>query len=111
MSRRIWPLGLGLALAAACGGSSVPAYKAVPHPPARPARPVAPMVPALHATQIARVPDGTFGPYLGQGKDGAVLAWAAAEGEQRGWYLSLLGTDGAPRGPVRRLADAGIRGE
>jgi hypothetical protein len=106
MSRRIWPLGLGLALAAACGGASVPAYKPVPHPPGRQARALAPMVPALHATQIARVPDGTFGPYLGQGKEGAVLAWAAAEGQQRSWYLALLDPDGAPRGAVRRLADA-----
>jgi hypothetical protein len=106
MSRRFWPWPLWLVLAAACGGPSVPAYRPEHHAPARPVRPPVPAVPALRATQIARVPDGTFGPYLGQSKDGAVLVWAAAEGEQRAWYLSAVDPDGTSRGAPRRLADA-----
>jgi hypothetical protein len=65
-------------------------------------------IPALRAKQIAKVPEGTFGPYVGQAKDGALVVWAAqdADADTRGWYATPVGADGTPRAAARRLADA-----
>jgi hypothetical protein len=95
-----------LALFTACGGTpSEP--KSLP----RKARPspgplAAPGVAALRASQFARVPEGTFGPYVGECRDGAVLMWAEPGEEQRGWYTQPVNIDGRLRGSARRVADA-----
>lgn len=97
-----------LVLAAAC--SAPPQAPRAPkhHLPTttHAAGPASPLVPALRAAQIARVPEGTFGPYLGQGKEGGVLVWAAAEGEQRGWYSAAVTGEGVLKTAARRIADA-----
>jgi hypothetical protein len=63
-------------------------------------------VPALRSTAITKVPDGTFGPYVGQGKNGGLIAWAAVEDAHRGWYVVPTTPEGALRGAPRRVADA-----
>ena len=99
---------LALTLAAACSEPPAPPRAPKHHLPTTPrqARPTTPLVPALRATEIARVPEGTFGPYLGQGKDGGVLVWAAAEDEHRGWYSASVTGEGATKTAGRRIADA-----
>jgi hypothetical protein len=62
--------------------------------------------PALQSIEIARVPQGTFGPYVGQGRDGALVVWAPSVGEKRAWYTLPTAPDGTPRGTARRVADA-----
>lgn len=66
------------------------------------------LIPALRSTQIAKVPEGTFGPYVGESRDGALLVWASedtADGP-RGWHSLPVNIDGKPRGTGRRVADA-----
>jgi hypothetical protein len=93
-------------VALGCGSST-------PRPGGAPKRPAsvigAPRVkgpPALRATEIAKVPDGTYGPYVGESDRGALVVWAAAEEEGRGWFTLPVGADGTPAGQVRRVADA-----
>jgi len=106
MLRSLAPPSLALTLLVGCGASTSP----IPHGPihhvAKSRAPSGLGIPALRSTAIAKVPDGTFGPYLGQGRDGALVAWAAAEGERRGWYAAAVDPAGALRGPVARIADA-----
>jgi hypothetical protein len=90
----------------ACGSPSTPAHPSGRHAPSRHKPGVAPGVPALRSTSIAKVPEGTFGPYVGQSRDGALVAWAAAEGEARGWYVATVDPAGALKTPAKRIADA-----
>lgn len=62
--------------------------------------------PALRATEIAKVPDGTFGPYVGESNRGALVVWAATEEAGRGWFALPVSGDGTPAGELRRIADA-----
>jgi hypothetical protein len=64
--------------------------------------------PAFDATLIADLPEGTFGPHLGQGRGGTSLAIWAADGadRRRRWYSCALDARGAPRGVPRALGDA-----
>ncbi|HSU39451.1 MAG TPA: hypothetical protein VLJ38_07785 [Polyangiaceae bacterium] len=96
-----------LGLFAACGSPPAPVEPRVHRVTPRPApSALAANVPALHSTLITKVPDGTFGPYVGQGRDDSLVAWAAAEGEQRGWYVVPVSPAGALRGAPKRIADA-----
>jgi hypothetical protein len=62
---------------------------------------------ALDAEKLASVPGGTFGPYIGQGSGGSIVAWAAAEsGDKRAWYSLALSSDGKPQSKPLRVADA-----
>src|SRR5262245_10495689 len=86
----------------ACGGAPAEVRS-----PSRKARPTPEpgtglIVPALRASEIARVPEGTFGPYVGESRDGALVVWAAEGGEQRGWYTLPVNIDGKLRGAARR---------
>ena len=73
-----------------------------------PRKPIGIGIPALRGKQIAKVPEGTYGPYVGQAKDGALVVWAAEDpkAETRGWYATPVAPDGTPRAAARRLADA-----
>src|SRR5262245_12455202 len=94
------------ALASACGGSSgASSSKPVRSSPTK-TPPKGSGPPALQAVEIARVPAGTFGPYVGQGRDGALLAWAPSAGDKRAWYGLPVAPDGTPSGAPRRLGDA-----
>jgi hypothetical protein len=92
-------------LVVACGGT--PSAPSTPTNRKKPASSAgAKGLPALHSTEIARVPAGTFGPYVGQGRDGALLVWAPSAGERRAWYALAVAPDGTPHGSPRRIADA-----
>jgi hypothetical protein len=108
MLRSFGPLVVALGLVAACGSPPASVEPRIHRVTPRPA-PVTPpaTVPALRSTAITKVPDGTFGPYVGQGRDGSLVAWAAAEeGEKRGWYVVPVGPTGTLRGTPKRIADA-----
>ncbi|HEY3497762.1 MAG TPA: hypothetical protein VGK73_23855 [Polyangiaceae bacterium] len=94
---------------AGCGGSS----SSPKTPKLRGPRPAPSgsglLIPALRATEIAKVPEGTFGPYVGESRDGALLVWASEDAGQqspRGWHTLAVNIDGKPRGAARRVADA-----
>jgi hypothetical protein len=97
---------LAAALASGCGGStpegrSAPRPKrSTPHAAAKAGHPV------LRAVEIARVPDGTFGPYVGESKGGGLVVWAQREDDGRGWHTLPVAADGSPSGEARRIADA-----
>jgi hypothetical protein len=90
----------------ACAGNSEP-------PPEAPRRGPLPGLPddsngepALEAKLVARVPAGTFGPYLGELGERSVLAYAALDGEKRFWFTQALDAQGALLGEVRRVGPA-----
>lgn len=101
--------------AASCSPSAAPGAPALPivatpitPAPAAPPEPLLPDgTPALDARLVERVPEGTFGPYLGSAPDGrAVVLWAAlAENAGWRWFSSALDAKGVPSKP-RALADA-----
>lgn len=97
-----------LALLGACGGTQ-PGTKTPARTPVPQARkPIGVGIPALRGEQIAKVPEGTYGPYVGQAKDGSLVVWAAEDpnADTRGWYATPVAPDGTPRAAARRLADA-----
>jgi len=106
MTLRFGSLLLAAALLGGCGPSAPAAESASRHRRATPKTPPAEGIVALHSTEIARVPDGTYGPYVGESNRGSVLVWAAAEQEARGWHTLPVGADGTPIGAARRIADA-----
>ncbi len=106
MLRRLIRVPWLLALLGGCGSPSTPGHPTAPVGMSRPKPSVAPGVPALRSTSIAQVPAGTFGPYVGQGRDGSLVAWAAAEGDARGWYVAAVDAAGALKGAAKRIADA-----
>ena len=55
-------------------------------------------IPALRATEVARVPSVTYGPYLGMREDGALVLWAPQEGNGRRFKGVLLDGRGVPKG-------------
>src|SRR5690242_17158999 len=95
-----------LAALLGCGSPAPTVHAPVKHAAAAAKPAAAPGVAALRATSIAKVPAGTFGPYVGQSKDGALVVWAAAEGERRGWYVAMADTNGALKSAPKRIADA-----
>jgi hypothetical protein len=92
-------------LVAACGGSPEPPERPRP-PPAAPPLPPAEPEPALAAWELARVPEGTFGPYLGERGDRSVVLWAAHAEGRRGWFVRALDGNGEPLGEPSRVAEA-----
>lgn len=117
--RRGAALVAGLAAGALFGGCTSSAPNALPALPivatpiqaAAPA-PLEPMLdnvaPALDAVLVERVPEGTFGPYVGASARGPALALWAAQTQTQGprWFSALLDGKGAPLGPPRELAEA-----
>jgi hypothetical protein len=106
MLRSFGPLFVALGLVAACGSPPAPVEPRIHRVTPRPAPASVTAVAALRSTAITKVPDGTFGPYVGQGRDGSLVTWAAAEGEKRGWYVVPVTTTGALHGTPKRVADA-----
>ena len=102
--------------AASCTPSTAPSAPALPivataitPAPAAPPEPLMPDgTPALDALLVERVPEGSFGPYVGTAPDGrAVALWATlAEGAGWRWFASALDAKGMPSGKPRSLADA-----
>ena len=104
---RTWYFPIGLALLSGCWGSRAPE---LPPPPARAPTATAPTSAAAPSIKpqvpFATVPDGTYGPYLGQSGTARVAVWASHEGEQRAWFSVPIAEDGKPMGAFRRLVAA-----
>lgn len=97
---------LALALVA-CGGNSNEeplTPHAVRHPKAKASAPAGPA--RLSSSPIARVPAGTFGPYLGMHAAGGLSVWASGEKSGRTWYAQPIGADGLAQGDTKRLGEA-----
>jgi hypothetical protein len=62
--------------------------------------------PRLSASAIARVPAGTFGPYLGMNARGGLSVWASAEAGARSWFARALSAHGDAIGDATRLGEA-----
>jgi hypothetical protein len=80
-----------------------------PAPAAPPESQVDKGVPALDATLVERVPEGTFGPYVGSAPNGrsSIAVWAAlAEANGWRWFCSVLDAKGVPLGKPRDLGEA-----
>jgi hypothetical protein len=104
------------ALIAACTPPKVNDVPALPivATPLQPAPPTPPdpviddSPPALDATLVERVPEGTFGPYVGSAPNGrAVALWAAlTQSEGWRWFSSVMDAKGVPVAPPRALGAA-----
>lgn len=60
----------------------------------------------FHASRVALVPAGTFGPYLGVRPEAVVAAWAADVSGKRRWITRALSDTGAPLAEPKTIADA-----
>ncbi len=58
------------------------------------------------ATELARAPSVTYGPYLGTRSNGGLVVWASVEGSERRFSGVALSPGGRPLGPARMLASA-----
>jgi hypothetical protein len=108
--------GCAIVLLAACTPPSVNGVPALPivATPLQPAPPAPPdpivddSPPALDATLVERVPEGTFGPYVGSAPNGRAIALWAALTQTDGWrwFSSVLDSKGVPTAPPRALGAA-----
>jgi hypothetical protein len=64
------------------------------------------IAPKLAATTIARVPPGTFGPYLGMSARDGMSVWASLEAGARTWFSRPLSARGETVGDIVRLGEA-----
>jgi hypothetical protein len=100
-------VGCGAAREPVSTPSRLVATPLAPAPPAPPEPLHADAAPALDAVLIQRVPEGTFGPYLGVSAQNRVAVWAAlTPANGRRWFSVALDARGAPLGEVRSLANA-----
>lgn len=60
----------------------------------------------FHASRLALVPAGTYGPYVGVRSDATVTAWAADVSGKRRWMTRPLGETGLPLAEAKTIADA-----
>jgi len=94
----------------ACAGKSSPEPPAA-HPPIQ-HRPkglkvaLGPAVPRPFATEIAKVPAGTFGPYLGMRESGGLAVWASMSDDSRYWYARPLAKSGEANGDTVLIGEA-----
>jgi hypothetical protein len=107
--RLFFAAALGSALSAACAGTPArePASAAKRPAPENAARAALAGVPALEATLVTQVPAGTYGPYVGRSRDGALLAWAPEANGKRSWQTLALDPAGNPRGKAVNVGEAG----
>lgn len=61
-------------------------------------------LPSLPATELARVPSGTFGPYLSHGPQSSLVVWAAVGQEGGALNALLVSREGQPLGKPRSVA-------
>jgi len=98
-------LALNLSLLACAGNTGIEPVR--PHDLA-PSKPVTtPTATArLSAAAIARVPAGTFGPYLGMSARGGLSVWASMESGARSWFARAYSAKGDALGSAVRLGEA-----
>jgi len=65
-----------------------------------------PSVPHPSTSAIARVPAGTFGPYLGMRGNGGLAVWASTSDDTRYWYARSLGATGEVSGDPVLVGEA-----
>jgi len=65
-----------------------------------------PSVPHPSSSSIARVPAGTFGPYLGMRGNGGLAVWASTSDDARYWYARPLGANGEASGDPVLVGEA-----
>jgi hypothetical protein len=105
LPRLLLPSAFGLALA--CGSAPPPPSEVGTSRPAPRERAKAPGVPALDAALVARVPRGTFGPYVGHDAEQALLVWAAEDPPgTRSWRALAVDRRGQARGEAARIGAA-----
>ena len=97
---------LAALLALACGSAPPPAAGVGMSRPAHARRAEAEGVPALDAALLTRVPKGTFGPYVGNDSQQALLVWAAQEEAARAWFALGVDRHGRPEGEPHRVGAA-----
>ncbi|HEY0463375.1 MAG TPA: hypothetical protein VGC79_04160 [Polyangiaceae bacterium] len=94
----------------ACGGQSnnepAPAHPQISRRKTTQVVTLATGVPRLTACAIARVPAGTFGPYLGMRDNGGLAVWASVPDDSRFWYARPLAANGDASGDVVLLGEA-----
>jgi hypothetical protein len=115
-ARQLYCSGIASVLISGCAAPAVtiPPVLPIVATPIKPVPPVPPVPilddapPSLDAVLVDRVPEGTFGPYVGAAPGGRALAiWAApAEGIGWRWFSAVLDPKGVPLAPPRALADA-----
>ncbi len=94
------------ALAASCASTppqpSTPPgpSSSAPHAPSRSASP------GLRIASIASAPEGTLGPYVAYGTQGAMALYSPGGESPRRWVVQPIGQDGAAAAAARNLADA-----
>ena len=92
---------------AACGGNSPNELANAPYaPPHHPVVPAPSGPPHLASSVIARVPAGTFGPYLGMRTEGGLAGWASMLSNSRSWFVRPLSARGETSGPILNLGEA-----
>ncbi|HEY1534339.1 MAG TPA: hypothetical protein VGF76_09980 [Polyangiaceae bacterium] len=89
-----------------CGGSDANILANAADAPRPPANTPPVGAPHLSAAAIARVPAGTFGPYLGMRAEGGLALWASAEAGARTWYARPLSARGEANGQTVSLGEA-----
>lgn len=99
---------LALSLALVVLGCAGPSELPEPKGPARKAPPKAhdATADAFESTRFARVPAGTFGPYVADTKAGGVALWAEANERGRVWLGVTFDAAGQPRGQPQLLGKA-----
>ncbi|HEY5372084.1 MAG TPA: hypothetical protein VIK01_00295 [Polyangiaceae bacterium] len=89
-----------------CGGGDANILANAPDAPKQAPNQPPPGAPRLSAAAIARVPAGTFGPYLGMRAEGGLALWASMEAGARTWFARPLSGRGATSGPAVSLGEA-----
>src|SRR5690606_10400038 len=99
---------LALSVTAGCASSAPPPSlpRAPRRAPAATATKTPPPPASLRAFEIARLPQGTFGPYVGTREDGALVVFAARAADRRRFSVVPLTVEGRPRGEPRAVAAA-----
>ncbi|MEZ4222718.1 MAG: hypothetical protein R3B13_17380 [Polyangiaceae bacterium] len=99
-------LSVALMQAACAPRDGAPADDGRPKPATAAATKDRALGPGLEAERVAKVPAGTFGPYLARRDDARLLVWAALAGAKRSWKSVVLDAAGKPAAPAQTLGDA-----
>ncbi|MFO7181152.1 MAG: hypothetical protein DIU78_020800, partial [Pseudomonadota bacterium] len=103
------PVALALALSVMAGCASSAPQSPLPRAPRKAEKAAATTPeppPSLSAFELARLPHGTFGPYVGTRDDGALVVFATRVEGRRRFNVVPLTVEGRPRGEPRAIAAA-----
>jgi hypothetical protein len=97
---------LSLSLASCAGHSPNEPTRPPTLSPSKPQAVASSDGPGLLGSNIARVPAGTFGPYLGMNAHAGVSVWVSSDAGARGWFARALSARGEAVAAAIRLGDA-----